>query len=148
MLASAFAAAIFTMIFAGDTPAARWLHRAFVEEPLRISARIERKHVIFLLIAIVSIQAFVMTLPADLALVAIWDVSSFVDVLIAVSTMSAMVRVRKFSAILRMQTNHVLRHVMGRKTSSRQGHRPKRKTIARKSANDDDPVMVISRLAA
>ena len=81
------------MLLAPDTPAARWLHRHCVEELLDLAGRLERKHILFLVVGLVSIQAFAMTLPAELAVAMAWDVTAYVDLVIAGWTLSAFARV-------------------------------------------------------
>lgn len=136
-------ALIAAMIFAPETPIAGWLHRHLVEEPLRLSARLERKHILFLVVGMVALQGFAVTLPAEMAMIMAWDVTVYVDVLIAGWTLSAFARVRSMRAWITLQIGRLLpRRARIRARRIRRAVRP------RSAANDDDPAFVALSLAA
>ena len=133
------------MLLAPETPAARWLHRHCVEEVLDLAARLERKHILFLVVGLVSIQAFAMTLPAELAVAMAWDVTTYVDIVIAGWTLSAFARVRSIKAWIVMKARGALFHRPRRRVRARRVRRPVER---RPVANDDDPALPIILLAA
>ncbi len=136
------AALILLVVFARlgqATPAGRWLHRMLVEWPLASVARIERHHILFLIVAVFAVQAFAFVGLADMALVAAWDVSLFVDAAIAVTTMSAVARARAVWSALRQRIENHVRRVLPPRLRARAPRSPRRTTTAaRVSANDDD----------
>jgi hypothetical protein len=87
---------IVTMKLFPDIPASRLLHRAFVEAPLRGLAAMDRRHLIYGAILLVMLFAgaeMIMLLgSADMAMLMAWDVSLYVDALIATWTIAAIVR--------------------------------------------------------
>lgn len=99
---------IAVMLGAPETPAARWLHRHMVEEPLRLAERFERKHVLFLVVGLVALQGFAMTLPAEMAMIMAWDLTVYVDLLIAGWTLSAFARLRAFKAWMAWQVVRIM----------------------------------------
>ncbi|MBA3942570.1 MAG: hypothetical protein C0520_15290, partial [Sphingopyxis sp.] len=88
------ASLVAVMLLAPETPIARSLHRNLVEDPLRLAARFERKHVLFLVVGLASLQSFAMVLPAEMAMIMAWDLTVCVDLLIASWTLSAFARLR------------------------------------------------------
>jgi len=133
------------MLLAPDTPAARWLHRHCVEELLDLAGRLERKHILFLVVGLVSIQAFAMTLPAELAVAMAWDVTAYVDLVIAGWTLSAFARVRSMKAWVGMKVRASLLRLHRRRVRPRRVRRP---VESRGAANDDDPAPARVALAA
>ncbi|MBN8806473.1 MAG: hypothetical protein BGO58_10765 [Sphingopyxis sp. 65-8] len=133
------------MLLAPDTPAARWLHRHCVEELLDLAGRLERKHILFLVVGLVSIQAFAMTLPAELAVAMAWDVTAYVDLVIAGWTLSAFARVRSMKAWVGMKVRASLLRLHRRRVRARRVRRP---VESRGAANDDDPAPARVALAA
>lgn len=130
------------MLAAPETPVARRLHATFVEEPLDLAARFERKHILFLLVGLVALQGFAMTLPADIAILMAWDVTAYVDLLIAGWTLSAFARLRSVKAWIGVQCARFAprRYVRARRI---------RPSADRGSpANDDDPAPRAVPLAA
>ncbi len=86
------------MLFAPDTDVARWLHRATVEEPLGLLARLERKHILFLIVGLFAIQAYAAVLPAELAIALAWDMTAYVDAMIATWALSTFARLNAMKA--------------------------------------------------
>lgn len=144
-LATFLSGLIAVMLFASDTPIARWLHRHGVEEALVLVERLERKHILFILIGLISIQAFAMTLPADLAVMAAWDVTAYVDLVIAGWALSAFARVRSMKAWVAATLRGALLRRHRRRVRARRVRRPVER---RAPANDDDPALpAIARAA-
>ncbi|WP_260580544.1 hypothetical protein [Sphingopyxis sp. PET50] len=131
---------IAVMLGAPETPAARWLHRHMVEEPLRLAERFERKHVLFLVVGLVALQGFAMTLPAEMAMIMAWDLTVYVDLLIAGWTLSAFARLRAFKAWMAWQ---VVR-IMPRRARIR-ARRVRRAATRRRAPKDDEPVWLRTR---
>ena len=144
-LAAFLAGLAAVMLLAPDTPAARWLHRHCVEELLDLASRLERKHILFLVVGLVSIQAFAMTLPAELAVAMAWDVTAYVDLVVAVWTFSAFARVRSMKAWVAMKIRGSLLRLHGRRVRARRVRRP---VESHSAANDDDPAPARVALAA
>lgn len=137
VMALLLAGLIAVMLFAADTSAARWLHSAMVEEPLRLAERLERRHWIFLVIGLLAIEAFAVALPADLAVLAVWDVALYVDVVIATWTLSAYARVHSAKAWIDARAGQMGR--MRRRAMGLRRRRLRRPPSSRSGANDDDP---------
>lgn len=137
------ASLIAVMLFAPDADAARWLHRATVEEPLRLFARLERKHILFLIVGLVAIQAFAATLPAELAVALAWDMTAYVDAMIATWTLSTFARFRSMKALIALRIAALLAPFSRLRIRARQS-RPRRPDARKPAANDDDPWPVLA----
>ena len=79
-------------------PVSRLLHRLTVEMPLHRLAVLDRRHAIFALILLamlfVGSEMIMMLGSADIAMLLAWDVSIFVDALVAAWTLAAVSRSR------------------------------------------------------
>lgn len=73
-----------TMLLWPQLPAARWLHRTIIETPLDLIGKMERRHIIFALLALFLFQAYAMVATVDLATLVLWDLSLYVDLFITV----------------------------------------------------------------
>jgi hypothetical protein len=80
ILTTLLALATLVMRLFPQTPAARWLHLHMVELPLALIARLERKHILFLIVAVAAAQPLMMMGAADLAMIAAWDMAIYADV--------------------------------------------------------------------
>lgn len=136
-------ALVAVMLFAPATQIARWLHCHLVEEPLRLAARFERKHILFLFVGLIALQGFAMALPAEMAMIMAWDVTVYVDMLIAGWTLSAFARFRSMKAWIGLQA----RRFIPRRRRIR-ARRIRRAAESRRAANDDDPAPFAMPLAA
>lgn len=98
MLTWLLAGLIVVMKLFPTTPAARALHRAFVERPLEKLSAMDRRHLIFAVIALAMLSTgleMVMLLGStDLLMLMAWDVSLYVDAVIAVWTVAAVTRLK------------------------------------------------------
>lgn len=137
------AALVAVMLFASETAIAVWLHRHLVEEPLRLAARFERKHILFLVVGLIALQGFAMTLPAEMAMIMAWDMTVYVDLLIAGWTLSAFARLRSVRAWMALQ----VARFMPRRACVR-ARRIRRAARRRSAANDDHPAPFAIPLAA
>lgn len=147
VMALLLAGLIAEMLFAPETPAARWLHGTMVEECLRLAEGLERRHLIFLVIGLFAIEAFALALPADLAVLAVWDVALYVDVMIATWTLSTVARFRSMKALAAIRIAALLAPFRRFRTRARR-NRLRRPDARKPAANDDDPVPVTLRAAA
>lgn len=128
---------IAVMLFARDTDAARWMHRAMVEEPLRLFERLERKHILFLIVGLFAIQAYAAVLPAELAVALAWDMTAYVDAMIATWALSTFARIRSMKAWVAVRMAVLLSPFRRFRARARR-IRPLRPDMC-KPANDDDP---------
>ncbi|MEI4508584.1 hypothetical protein WBQ88_14640 [Sphingopyxis sp. CCNWLW253] len=146
MVFALFLAGLITvMLRAPDTDAARWLHRTTVEEPIRLVERLERKHILFLIVGLFAIQAYAAVLPAELAIALAWDMTAYVDAMIATWALSTFARIRSMRAWVAVRMAAMLAPFRRLRTRARR-NRPIRLDANKAPANDDDPWPV--RMAA
>ena len=126
------------MLCASDTAVARWLHRATVEEPLRLFERLERKHILFLVVGLFAIQAYAAVLPAELAVALAWDMTAYVDAMIATWALSTFARFRSMRALMALRIAALLAPLRRLRMRARRS-RPRRPDARKPAANDDDP---------
>ncbi len=126
------------MLFARDTDAARWLHRTTVEEPLRLFERLERKHILFLVVGLFAIQAYAAVLPAELAVALAWDMTAYVDAMIATWALSTFARIQSMKAWVAVRMAALLAPFRRLRARARR-IRPLRSDTHKPAANDDDP---------
>ena len=123
-----------------DTATGRFLHRWLAEKPAVWLATIERKHVIFLVLAALLVVVLREALPmaggaSELAVFAAWDASVYLDVVMAVWTVAALTRGRSGWAVVRLK----LRAVLGTRTRTGARQRARRsRPQVRPPANDED----------
>lgn len=143
MVFALFLAGLITvMLRAPDTDAARWLHRATVEEPIRLVERLERKHILFLIVGLFAIQAYAAVLPAELAIALAWDMTAYVDAMIATWALSTFARIRSMRAWVAVRMAAMLAPFRRLRTRARRS-RPVRPDAHKAPANDDDPWLVL-----
>lgn len=133
MLASMFIVAMAIMKLWPQMPTARWLHRALVEIPLELVARLERKHLIFVAIVLTAMLALTMMGPLDMALVGMWDIAVYLDVATAVVAISVVARGRSVWLWVRAWVVGVAGRIGARRPRPR-AVRPRIK----RGVNDDD----------
>lgn len=136
-------ALVAVMLVAPETAIAAWLHRHSVAEPLRLASQLERKHILFLVVGLIALQGFAMTLPAEMAMIMAWDMTVYVDLLIAGWTLSAFARLRSVRAWMVLQATRF----MPRRARAR-ARRIRRAAQRRRAANDDHPAPFAIPLAA
>ena len=130
------------MLFAPGTDAARWLHRTTVEEPIRLVERLERRHILFLVVGLFAIQAYAAVLPAELAVALAWDMTAYVDAMIATWALSTFARIRSMRAWVAVRLAAMLAP-FGRLRARARRNRPVRPDARKPAANDDDPWPVL-----
>lgn len=116
-----------------ETALARWVQRMMIDAPRERLAKLERRHLIFValmtLIVLAGGELLAMVGPFDMALVVLWDVSTYIDILLTGTLVATTARsgagVRAVVARLRLQRRPRARRC-----------RPARKALA--PANDDD----------
>lgn len=133
MLSCLLACAVLAMRWFPGTPAARWFARA-TEATIAAAARIERRHLVFVILMTVILVAgtelLAMAGPLDVGLVVMWDVATFVDALLATATLAAVARGRSG-----------WRYVAQRLAPRRAARARRRRSAARavvKADNDDE----------
>lgn len=123
-----------------ETATGRFLHRWLAEKPAAWLATIERKHVIFLILAALLVIVLREAVPmlasaSDLALFAMWDASVYLDVVMAAWTIAALARGRSGWAVVRLKLSAVL----GRRVRTGARRRARRsRPLVRPPANDDE----------
>jgi len=87
---------ILTMKLFPDVPTSRLLHRALVEAPLRGLVAMSRRHLIYGLVLVAMLLAgaemILMLGSTDLVMLMAWDVSLYVDAVIATWTIATVAR--------------------------------------------------------
>jgi hypothetical protein len=140
--------ATLVMLLFPQTPAARWLHLHMVELPLALLGKLERKHILYLVVGIAAAQPLMMMGAADLAAVIAWDMAIYVDAAIATYAAAMLAKSRAALQHLRARATHWLRRPLTRarpRTPSAPRRRPDQ---AAKPSNDDDRPALPPRLAA
>jgi hypothetical protein len=137
MLTGLFALAMATAWLYPETPIGRLLHACLVELPLRLAAKLERKHLICLVVLLVAGQALLMVAPLDLAFLAAWDFSIYVDLMVAVWTVATAARGKAAWSFVRTKALRLTRQGprAGRARATRRAHRTRRPPVP---TNDDD----------
>jgi hypothetical protein len=136
LLTGALAAAWLTARHAPEAPFARLLRAWLVDWPARKLLHVERRHLIFLLVAVVSAQALLSVGLPDLGVVIAWDVSTYVDLLLVTWTLAAVTNLKAAGRMTAARWRLL--------TTSRRGkpqprsRRPARRATPSPSINDDD----------
>lgn len=137
LLAGAFAALWLALYRAPDVPIARLLHRWLVEWPAARLLNVERRHLIFIFVAIVSAQALLSVGLPDVGLVVAWDVSTYVDILLVTWSLAAVANVKAGGRLL-VERWRLLTRAPTRAKPQPRAKRPACRTTIKPSANDDD----------
>ncbi|GHH22586.1 hypothetical protein GCM10008023_32760 [Sphingomonas glacialis] len=124
-----------------ETAAARWMMR-MVGATLTALGRVERKHVIFLalmtVVLVAGTELLALAGPFDIALVLLWDISAYVDIVL--TTMVVATATRGMTGW----------HALVARIASRRSPRARRQRSVRKaapSANDDERPAAFARAA-
>lgn len=133
MFTGLMAAAMLVAKFYPETGIGRALHFYLVAEPMRLAAKAERKHLLYIVILLAAGQALMMAAPVDLALVAAWDLSVYVDAMLAVWTISAVARGK---GALRFLAGRIIPFRPAARQRARRGAARPRRTVA--PSNDSD----------
>jgi len=146
MIAGLLALLMLMMVRWPDLPTSRWLHRTFVSWPLEMIERIERRHVIFLLVGLIAIQGFAMVMRADMAVLAALDLATYFDVAITAWTVAAMTRVKGHWSVWADRFRIPLAAMRLRRAP--RTRRARRSPMGmRQPANDDEPDAALRRAA-
>lgn len=133
MVAGSVLLIILTMKLFPKAPASRALHRALVEAPMRGLAAMERRHLIYGMILIAVLLAgtelIMMLGSTDLVMLMAWDVSLYVDAVIAAWTIATVARGKAAWQMLAAR-------LTGRRGAPRP-RAPRRRTEGRKTAAND-----------
>lgn len=121
-----------------ETPTGHWLQRVIVDLPITWMSRVERKHVIFLVVVLLGIQALAAFAPLDMALVAAWDVSVYIDLVFAVWTVAIATRGMAAGRHLKASLRAVSTGARRRFATRRSRARSVRTRPPARPANDDD----------
>jgi hypothetical protein len=129
------------MKLAPYSPAGRWLNHALVERPLRLFGRMQRHHLIFLvlivMLAMVGTELIFALGSVDVAVLYALDVSLYVDGLLMTVAVASLVRTRSAAAMLRASAMG-----LAARLRRRFGRRRVRSASERRegpgAANDDD----------
>lgn len=127
---------ILTMKLFPDLPVSRDLHRGLVELPLAKLAAMRRTHLIFALVLVgmlFTASELIMLLgSADLIMLIAWDVSLYVDAVIAAWTIAAVSRGKAAWQALVLTVTRPFR------AARQRARRRRRDGSAGKAANDSD----------
>ena len=135
-LTATLLAAWVTIRLAPETPTAQLLDRWLAQQPARLLLKVERRHLIFILVAALSAQALLSVGLPDLALAAAWDVSTYLDILLVTWTLAAVTNL-KAGGIAAQKSLRITRNRRLARTRPR-AKRRLRSTTEPRSANDDD----------
>jgi len=123
---------------------ARFLRPWLVDWPASKLANFERRHLIFLILAIISAQALVSVGMSDLGIALAWDVSAYVDLVLIGLTMATVNNVRATARLIATQWRV-------RRTVHAKPRRRAKRTLVRRPAeppvNDDDHPARVPRAA-
>jgi hypothetical protein len=130
-------AAMLVAKFLPETPLGKTLHHCLVEEPMRLAQKVDRRHLFYLLILLVAGQALLMAAPFELAVIAAWDMSVFMDAVLATWTAATVVSGKGAWRALasRVRARGKRRAGAARAAARRRASRPRRSYVP---ANDDD----------
>lgn len=136
-LIGSWALALVAAMLFPETPLGRLLHRQFVEEPLRLAAKMERKHIFVLLILLFCGQSLLVLGSVDLAMLVAWDMSLYLDAVLAAWTVAAMGRIRATSRVIRTGVSRAVRRCLAPARRAGRGRRSRRTAGERRPVNDD-----------
>jgi hypothetical protein len=134
-------ALMLVMRLAPDSPFGKALNRQLVEVPLRLLGRMQRHHLIFLIIIVgltmVGSEVIFALGTVDFAVIYALDLSLYVDGLLMTLALASLARTRSAIGVLRVGGTALaarLRRRLGRRRTRAGVRKP-----PAKSANDDDP---------
>ena len=137
MLAGLLALAILVVRLFPETPFARFLHLWLVELPVDLARRIERRHVILVVIILCFGQTLALAGSAELAFAFAADMSLYADAALAAYLASVAVRLKA----MRWACRDALQRIAARLPRPRRRSPRTRPSAPRtpKPGNDDDP---------
>jgi len=143
MLAGLLAVVVLIVRLFPETPFGRALNFYLVELPLRLAHRIERRHLILLVILLCSGQMLAMMGSVELALAYAADLSIYYDAAITASLTAAAVWVKRVWSACTVMFSRLVRPVSRPRATRTKAQRAARQV----PSNDDDPAWVFSRAA-
>jgi hypothetical protein len=145
MLAGFLGLAILVLRLWPETPFARVLHRGLVEAPLALAERLERQHLILVVVVLLCGGQAMALLGPEVAMIYAADVSLYAEAVIAASVATAVARMRfvwhKFTGLRARELR------LGQSRPRARRSRVKR-ALAGKAFNDGDPERAWRALAA
>lgn len=132
---------IFTMRFFPETAFARLLHFHLVEEPTARLSKLERHHLLFLMIAVAMLfagsEVIAILGSADMAFSIAWDMSLYFDAVAVAAAVAAARQIRIAVRLARSSLNVRTVLPLGRPHKRERKSRPQPSTPA--SGNENDP---------
>ena len=129
MLTGLMICATIVLYWFPDTPIARWLDRTLVAAARKIT----RTHLIFLIlmsvILIAGTELLAMAGPFDMALVVMWDVSAYIDIVLTTAVVAGAARGGA-------GRRAIVARLTARRSPRARRHRPARKMLP--PSNDDE----------
>jgi hypothetical protein len=123
--------------FFPKTPSGALMHKCFVELPVKVIEKTERKHIIFLIFGLLMIQGFASVVSIDWAILAALDASLYIDVVISVGVTASVVRTKSVWVYAKLKMQNMLPRRM--KASARSlKTKPRLPTSGLSSSNDDE----------
>lgn len=127
-----------TIAMAPGSPLARLLKPWLVDWPAARLIGIERRHLIFLVIAILSAQALMSVGMPDVGVALAWDVSSYIDLALLGWTLAAVTNLKAVGRLVAAQWR-ARRHPTARPARPRARRAPRRPSAICPANNDDHP---------
>lgn len=146
MLAGFLALVILVIRLFPSTALARSLHLWFVELPLEIARRVERKHLILLVILLCAGQTLALAGGAELAMAYAVDTSLYLDAMLATYAAAAAARLKSAACAFKAAVARVAARVPKSRPRSHKA-RPAPKRVS-EADNDDDPISLPLACAA
>ncbi|WNO53902.1 hypothetical protein [Stakelama saccharophila] len=123
-----------------DSVAGQVLHRWTVAAPASLLGGIERRHFIFLILLLalsLAGEAVLMMGSADMAVIFAWDISAYIDLIIAGWTVATAIRAKSAIATTGARTRRIVGRTI-RPRAARTRKTVQRTTARRPAANDQD----------
>lgn len=146
MLTGLFAMSILIMTLFPATPLARSLHRWLVEWPLDMASRMERRHVLVILILLFAGQSLALIGGTELAIAYAVDMSVYADALLLSYLAGAAVRLRNGWWVARPALGRLASAIARPRARARRTKPAARRPDA--ASNDDDPAWILPAMRA
>jgi len=129
-----------------NTTVGQWLNSYLVIIPLRLLAKADRKHIIFLLVIVVAMQAFAAVGAMDMVFAAAWDVSVYLDMMMVAGVVATVARAKSVWGHATTAYQRITQRPIRRAARAKRVQMPTRPPT--KSAENDDDEWVGSACAA
>jgi len=127
-----------TIALAPGSPLARLVKPWLVDWPAAKLIGIERRHLIFLVVAILSAQALMSVGMPDVGVALAWDVSSYIDLALLGWTLAAATNLKAAARLVAEQWC-TFRRPTARPARPRARRAPRRPSVIRPANDDDHP---------